>query len=350
LPDRSDRAAVATLSARLRLQSEAAGRLGSALYEHLLDRATADLEAGGPTWEVLRGHEADPVGSALALRLMGAVNRLVLEGRLPRLAAAYDGEADGEEAWLAFEEALAEHGAAIRAGVKRPIQTNEVGRGAALLPGFFAIAEFAGLPLRLLEVGASAGLNLRWDAYRYEADGFAWGDADSPVHVPFELSPGGVLAPVAAIVAERLGCDANPLDPRTDEGRLTLLSYIWPDQRERVARATAALELAAGLPTTVERAVAPTWIAERLAEPAPGLATVVYHSLVIQYLAEDERAEFETAIEKAGALASAEAPLAWLWMEWAGERADVCLTVWPGGGGRRIARAGYHGTPVELLP
>jgi hypothetical protein len=35
-------------------------------------------------------------------------------------------------------------------------------------------------------------------------------------------------------------------------------------------------------------------------------------------------------------------------MEPDGERAAVRMAVWPGGGDRLLARAGYHGTPVEL--
>jgi len=67
-----------------------------------------------------------------------------------------------------------------------------------------------GLPLRLLEIGASAGLNLRWD------------------HFPF------LDVPVTIRVAERRGCDLNPMDPTLDESRAALLCFVWPDQTERL--------------------------------------------------------------------------------------------------------------------
>ena len=96
----------------------------------------------------------------------------------------------------------------LRPLIARPLQTNEVGRCAALLPGFAAVARATGLPLRVLELGASAGLNLNWDRYRYERAAAAFGPADSPVRLPLAGSP-----PPALRVVARRGCDAAPLDP-----------------------------------------------------------------------------------------------------------------------------------------
>src|SRR5207302_152409 len=77
------------VAARLRWQAAACGLIGSPLYHLLLERAAGDVQAGGPAWEVLKGHHADPRGSMLGLRLMGAVHRLVLEGAAPELARFY---------------------------------------------------------------------------------------------------------------------------------------------------------------------------------------------------------------------------------------------------------------------
>ncbi|HKF82729.1 MAG TPA: DUF2332 family protein [Solirubrobacterales bacterium] len=311
-------------------------RLGWPLYAELLERAASDAEEGGPVAQVLRGREGDPPDSMLVLRLMGAAHRRMLEGVLPDMG------------WPSFRQALVEDADAIRALLDRPVQTNEVGRCATLLPGFFAVAAATGLPLRLLEVGASAGLNLRWDRYRYETDGFAWGEPASPVRVGFRLE-GGAPSAVPVEIADRRGCDPRPVDPASEEGRLTLLSFVWADQAERLRRLRAALAPAADLPVAVDRAGAAEWVAERLAAPADGVATVVFHSIVMQYLPEGERREFERRILAAGEGATKEAPLAWLRMEPAGERAEVRLTIWPGGEDRLLARVGYHGDPVQLL-
>lgn len=337
------------IAAKLQWQADACRMIGSPLYAEVLEGAAGDVEAHGPTWEILRGHEDDPEFSVLGLRLLGAVNRRVLTGREPQLAEAYAG-GDGSLAWAALRAALAGSVAELRASVERPVQTNEVGRSAALLFGFLAVTGETGLPLRLLEVGASAGLNLRWDRFRYEADGFSWGPPDSPVKLAFELegeAPASEL-PATVEVASRQGCDASPIDPATADGELTLLTYIWPDQPERIARMRAALEVAKSVPVSLDHEPAATWARRMLAEPSPGQATVIYHSIMSQYLSDEERAELFTRIEDAGARASEEAPLAWLRMEPVDDRAAVELTLWPGGETRLIARAGYHGNPVEL--
>ena len=58
-------------------------RTGSPLYESLLTRAADDIEAGGPSWDVMSVLADAKLEAAPALRLMGSVHRLVLEDRVP---------------------------------------------------------------------------------------------------------------------------------------------------------------------------------------------------------------------------------------------------------------------------
>jgi len=338
------------LAGWLCFQARACDYLGSELYAVLLTRAAHDVEAHGPTWDVLHGHEADPPASVPVLRLMGAVNRLVLAGREPVLARIYEEpKADPSAAWDAFSAVLSGNREELRELIDLPVQTNEVGRCAALLFGFLAVADETGLPLRLLQLGASAGLTLRWDRSRYEAGDVTWGPADSQVRVEFELDGEVPTIPAEVEIAGRHGCDAAPVDPSAPEGRQTMLAYIWPDQKFRLERMRAALQLVEEVPIRLDREAAAAWAERMLAEPAPGTASVIYHSIVMQYLSDQERAEFNRQIEMAGERATADAPLAWLRIEPAGDHADLRLTAWPGGEERHLARAGYHGTPVELL-
>ena len=63
--------------------------------------------------------------------------------------------------------------------MRADVQTNEVGRSAPLSAAMNYLTVTAGLPLRLLEVGASAGLNLWMDRYFVQAGAAGWGPPDS---------------------------------------------------------------------------------------------------------------------------------------------------------------------------
>jgi hypothetical protein len=314
--------------------------LGSPLYAGLLDRLLPEVERGGPAWRVFEPFADWPQMTVPVLRVMGAINRLVLTGEVPGLAPEFGPGGDPERAWPAFSGLIEERGEEIlELAVANPVQTNEVGRCAALAPAMLWLS--GGRPLRLLELGASAGLNLRWDAYRYED---LWGDPGSPVQLtdrydgeapPFE--------PAAVEIVERRGCDQQPVhDP------VTLLSYVWPDQAERVELLRGALAVAQTIPVRLDASPAGDWVEGALAEPAAdGVATVVFHSIFWQYVEDDERAQIEAAFAEAGARAKPDSPLSWLRMEAAGEDTRVEATTWPGGQTHLLAHAGYHGRPVR---
>ena len=104
---------------------------------------------------------------------------------------------------------------------------------------------------------------------------------------------------------------------------------IRPKARRRVARARAA-----------------DWLDEVLASPVHGVATVVSHSIVLQYLAPAEQARLIDRVAAAGEAATPHAPVAWLRLEPGGDRAELRLTRWPGGDTRLLATSAYHGPPV----
>ncbi len=345
-------AAPRSTAALLREQAGWCQTLGSSLYGALLAKCADDLESGGPVADVLAGHEDDPARSALALRLMGAVHRLVLEGRAAALAAFYPsmgGDPERPGAWEAFREVVRRHTSELRQLVERPVQTNEVGRCAALVGGFVTIARETGMSLRLLEIGTSAGLNLAWDRYRYEARASAFGDPASPVRIDDVFTGAEPALDVAVRVASRRGCDLAPLDPRRAEDRLTLQSYVWPDQGDRLRLLRGALEVAQREAVEVERAHAIPWLTSALATPSIGATTVVFHSVMIIYLEREERARVRAILDAAGERATAEAPLAWLRLEPPGKQLafELRLTLWPTGEDRLLALAGPHGRPVE---
>lgn len=330
--------------------------LGSELYARLLEGCLADLAHGTALATVVADWNGDPLRGFLPLRVLAGVHRRVLEGREPELAAFYPttgGTPRFPDAVEAFLAVLARTPDALRPALASVPQTNEVNRCAGLLGGFLRAARATGLPLRLLEIGASAGLNLRWDRYRYVLGPHRWGDPASPVEVrtAWRDGRGGTgAAPdlgVSPRVERRLGCDLAPIDPADPEQAARLESFIWADQPERLARLRSAVAVARAVPAEVARAAAGDWLAARLAEPAAGVARVVYHSSVWMYVPETERARLRESLEAAGRVATADAPLAWLRLEDGDPLCELRLRLWPGGEEAHLGRAHPHCAWVE---
>lgn len=351
-------------TASLRGFADVCSQLGSPLYGALLAHAATDFAAGGPVRDLMAPHVDDPPGSVAPLRLMGAVHRLALDGRADTLAEQYAlarerasqgptaagaGARVFADAWELFRQLLVDEPAAIAELLHRPVQTNEVGRAAALAAGFLELARRTGLPLRLLEIGSSAGLNLRWDHFYYDAGGASWGDPGSPVRLTGRYAGGSPPFDQKVEVAERRGCDPAPIDPLTDDGELTLRSYVWPDQPERIWLLEGALAIAREVPAEVEQAGASEWLARQLATPASGRCTVVFHSIIWQYLDDAERTAVLGLLDAAGERASSDAPLAHLELEPCEGGFELALTSWPGGARERLADSSPHGAGIAWL-
>jgi hypothetical protein len=318
----------------------------------LLARAAADVEAGGPVAAVLAGHEDDPGPSALALRLLGSVHRLVLERRAGALAASYPsvgGTWEPEAGWSAFRALLEEQPDDVRAWLDRAPQTNEVGRATALYGGLLHLPR--DLPARLVEIGSSAGLNLRADRFAHvDAAGRRFGPTDAEV----VLDPawrGRALEPWPDLrVVERLGSDLHPVDPATTEGRLSLTAYVWPDQRARLERLRAAFRTAERHPVDVARQDARSFV-EAL-DLVDGTTTVLWHSVMWQYLPAADQRAILSRLDLLGASATDRRRLAHLRAEPA-RRAEgaeheflVRLRLWPDGEDRVLGVTAPHGLPT----
>ncbi|GJE02127.1 DUF2332 domain-containing protein [Methylobacterium isbiliense] len=328
-------------------------RLGSPFTAMLLRLVAARLTGDTALGRRILGWPGDPEADALPLRLAGGLHALVRRGRLPDLAALYPPAApDPAALWEALARAFAT-AADLDPWLDSAPQTNEVARSGVLMPGLMAVAAMTGSkPIVLWEIGASAGLNLVLDAYAYELGGRAAGRPGAGLHLAPDWT--GPPPPEASVrIAARRGVDLNPLDVTDAQHRERLTAYVWPDQRARLARLEAALALAAADPPPLDRGDAVAWLAERLAAPPQaGQARVVQHSIALQYLPVQGRAQVAALLSEAGARATADTPLAWLAYEFEGGPAGLRLTLWPGGRTHRLATAHPHGQWVrwEGLP
>jgi hypothetical protein len=171
----------------------------------------------------------------------------------------------------------------------RATQTNEPARCAALLPVLDAIPG----PLALIEVGASAGLCLYPDRYRYDYDGTTVGPA-GPVLIRCTTTGDGPVPRRVPDVVARIGIDLHPLDPADGADRSWLRALIWPGRQaaERLARLDAAADLAAAEPARMLAGDLVDRLPEAL-ELLPGGATpVVFHTAVLLYLPSARRQRF----------------------------------------------------------
>jgi hypothetical protein len=308
--------------------------LGSPFTARLLTVLAEDIAAGGINAELVRAWPGDPIANALALRMAGALHALVLTETAPALVACYPPHAATMEQLRSIVmPVVEEHRNHIRTFLSSAPQTNEVGRSGVLVGGFLQIAEETGLPLRLLEIGASAGLNAVWDRYHYQLGAADWGDRQSAVRIAPHWE--GPLPPLDAPVQviERFACDMAPVDLEDPAQRLRLKAYVWADQRERLSRLESAIGLARLHGPRVERADAADWVRAKLQEPVKASATVLYHSIMWQYLPAETRADIRASLQRAGDQTTDAAPLAWLRFEPSHSESwpELRLTLWPGG-------------------
>jgi len=337
-----------------RKQAETCAAMGSPIYADLLSRCADDLAAGGPVADLVGDFSGHVVLDNPPLRLLGAAHFLALRGDAPELAACLPstgGSYDAARAWGALRATFAAHALRIRAHLGEQIQTNEVRRCCALIGGFVEVSRTFPWPLRLLEIGASAGLNQCFDRYGYALGAQRVGPGDAPLMLDCEWRGKPLdAAGVALRVASRRGCDLFPIDLRNREQRLRLESFFWPDQLERLARLRAACDCALRAGVAIERASAGDWIARETASLPLRATTVLFHSVMWLYVSEEERRRIRGLMDEAGKRATPEAPLAWLSME--GRNHDHCeirLRTWPNGGDRLLGRCHYHGAWVEWL-
>lgn len=337
-----------------RLQARLCHEHGSPIYGAVTDGLVGALDEGTDlvALDLLRADPRDAVGSAVYLRLFGAVHRLaMLDPSCPvrRCYPSVGGRPDPAGAAVTLPAVVAANRAFVEREMQRDVQTNDVGRVAPLSAAMRYVVSRLGGPVRLLEPGASAGLNLWPDRYRVDVDTGWLGPERSALRLAGHFTRGS--PPVTRLeVVERRGCDVHPITISDERDRRLLRSFVWPDDGPRRARLDAAL--AAAGQAAIDRADACAWAAAQLRELPAGVTTIVFHSLLVGYLSDAERDRFVGLVRAAGERAQPSHPLAWIALEpWQSdlELALVC-ELWPGGQRLLLARCSPHGRDVRWQP
>ncbi|MBV2153301.1 DUF2332 domain-containing protein [Kitasatospora sp. SUK 42] len=269
--------------------AEREARGNSATYQELAERAAGDAE------------------------LLGLLDGLPAAKRQPNLLFGAVRHLGGPvtAGWPAFRDWTAARWDEVSATMlERRTQTNEAGRCATLLPLLASLPQ----PLALIEVGASAGLCLYPDRYRYRylPAGRAAGEPGEPVHefgaegspVTLDCAVSGPV-PMLDSLRERLpevvwraGIDLNPLDVRAEEDMRWLESLVWPEQTHRLERLRGAVRIARAEPPLLVRGDLNATVRELVAQAPAGATPVVFHSAVLAYLPPEAREEFAATMRE----------------------------------------------------
>jgi hypothetical protein len=278
---------------RLFAEKEAAG------YSPLYERLALSVAEDGDLLHLASDTQA---GQPYPNMLLGAVHYLLLKGAPHPLGHFYPSVEQPEnapnrasEATPAFRDFCLAHAAEITALLStRRVQTNEVGRSACLMPAFNHVASLGNAPLALIEIGASAGLNLLCDRYHFDyGDLGVAGDHASAVRLRCEVI-GGNRPPIEAVpaVGFRAGCDINVVDVRHPDERLWLRALVWPEHRERAANLEAAMEVARLEPPQLLEGDGVELLPSLLDLAPADLTVCVFHSFVFNQLAPDQVERF----------------------------------------------------------
>lgn len=323
--------------------AEEARHLGSPLYESLSLAISED-----PMLMELAA-QARP-GQPHPNLLLAAVHFLLLRGASHPLRNFYAtvGGTERRDVFSAFRDFVATHRDQVAALVEtRVTNTNEVARSSVLRAGFAALAARESLPLHLIEIGPSAGLNMIWDRYgmRYRRDDVVVTEIapDAPLVLDCELR-GETMPPLSAmspppVIVGRVGLERDPVNLSDADDRDWLRALVWPDQPHRLDRLDRAIAMYLRSPPEILSGDALTLLPQVLARMPSQDAVCVYHTIAVYQFSAAMKAALSAILTGAGR------PLWHLSFEFDGTDYALTLTRHQDGLARteRLALAQAHG-------
>lgn len=284
------------------------------------ERITASFRAGeevyarenSPLYSMLARFGADDaeivemachaMASAPPVHLFTAVHFLLLGGIDDPLARYFPTLAETplppEEVWPHFRRFCLEHRDEILELLRtRAVQMTYVERCRSVIAPLCHVADLAGEPLNLIEIGCSAGVLLTFDSYAYE---MGEGERFGPENAPFVLKGDLAGGPSLRIpkIGKRIGMDLNIIDPSVEEDRRWMLATCFPELLGQQKRLAEAMDIVAETDIT--------WLeGDALARMTEALAAVpdpvcVYHSACLFYWPKEAKAALDELLCEAG--------------------------------------------------
>lgn len=209
----------------------------------------------------------------------------------------------------------------------RLVQTNAVPRSLALWIGMTVVAAHTAEAVHLVEVGASAGVHLRFDRFGYRLGGKRFGNVSSPVQIDAELRDGFGSFDLDATprLASVTGIDLAPIAATDADQRRWLEALVWPENVHEQELLAAALDAIAADPPAIVAGdavdVLPTL------ELPPGEPRVVFTAATRMHVPAERRPAFDEAIHGLGQ----SGPLYWISLERPAEDAVGLHVLLPSG-------------------
>lgn len=338
-----------SLSLELEVQADFMRRQDAPFSASVMDAAAVHLPVAPRCFKAFATWPGDRRAAALPLRLMAGLHALARAGTIPALSAAF--AALDQRCEDVVATALAEADADLEPWLRQPTQTNEVARSAATMAALRRLSKRFGHPVELLELGASAGLNLLLEHFSFDLGGVKTGDPASLLTLRPQWT-GAAPNGARTIIAAAAGVDMHPLDFNNPADCDRLFAYVWPDRRDRMRRLRQAIRVARDRTVELQQGDALDWMARRLGTLGPaGVTRCVVHTMFAQYLSADDREKFDRIMTDAAARADRKRPLARVSFEWTScrTRVELVLETWPGGSREVLAHVHPYGIWIDWL-
>jgi len=290
---------------RPRLVQALAGQRGycesrSPLYAAVLAGLQTDAEASAPWLDAAQGAwrgRSFAVDWEAAHLLLAGMHYWALKGEAPELAAVYpscggagDDAAGAARAFLArAPDEFWQHLATAH------VQTNEVGRSVPWMLAAAAAFGARALPFNLVELGASAGLNLVGDWLEHRCHFTAGNGVPATPPAGWNRRPHRVLA--------RAGLDLEPRRLADPHDRLWLKACVWTDDLARLGRLEEAIKAFLKRERTIrlEQCAfeeAPAWLSAHC-PPRERQGLLVFNSIATVYLDDAAYARLQAGMAQA---------------------------------------------------